>query len=86
MKLTQVCVFFLCSIVILSSYSAAAAAAAGTQEEAEEQPMGLSKLQTEEPSSLLMARLRTKRQSHLNMCRFCCGCCKNKGCSLCCRT
>ncbi|KAK3541194.1 hypothetical protein QTP86_016207 [Hemibagrus guttatus] len=29
--------------------------------------------------------LRTKRQSHLSLCRYCCNCCKNKGCGFCCR-
>nr|NP_001188323.1 hepcidin precursor [Ictalurus punctatus]AAY59889.1 hepcidin [Ictalurus punctatus]ABA43709.1 hepcidin [Ictalurus punctatus] len=28
---------------------------------------------------------RTKRQSHLSLCRYCCNCCKNKGCGFCCR-
>nr|QBA30289.1 hepcidin [Clarias gariepinus] len=28
---------------------------------------------------------RAKRQSHLSMCRYCCNCCKNKGCGYCCR-
>ncbi|KAG7317936.1 hypothetical protein KOW79_018971 [Hemibagrus wyckioides] len=28
---------------------------------------------------------RTKRQSHLALCRYCCNCCKNKGCGYCCR-
>nr|XP_023668852.1 hepcidin [Paramormyrops kingsleyae] len=32
-----------------------------------------------------LALLRTKRQSHLSLCRYCCGCCKNKGCGYCCR-
>uniref|UniRef100_A0A8C5QJQ4 Uncharacterized protein n=1 Tax=Leptobrachium leishanense TaxID=445787 RepID=A0A8C5QJQ4_9ANUR len=36
--------------------------------------------------------LRTKRQSHLSVCIYCCNCCKNgkygksKGCGMCCRT
>ncbi|XP_056399219.1 hepcidin-like [Hyla sarda] len=29
---------------------------------------------------------RTKRFSHLSICRFCCNCCKNKECGLCCKT
>ncbi|XP_053547087.1 hepcidin-2-like [Bombina bombina] len=37
-------------------------------------------------SNLLTTLLRTKRQSHLSICRYCCNCCKNKGCGLCCRT
>ncbi|XP_072515677.1 hepcidin-1 [Salminus brasiliensis] len=28
---------------------------------------------------------RTKRQSHLSLCRYCCNCCNNKGCGFCCR-
>nr|AAR18593.1 preprohepcidin 2 [Danio rerio] len=28
---------------------------------------------------------RTKRQSHLSLCRFCCKCCRNKGCGYCCK-
>ncbi|KAF4076056.1 hypothetical protein AMELA_G00225950 [Ameiurus melas] len=31
------------------------------------------------------ALFRTKRQSHLSLCRYCCNCCKNKGCGFCCR-
>ncbi|XP_069804557.1 hepcidin [Dendropsophus ebraccatus] len=29
---------------------------------------------------------RTKRFSHLSICRFCCGCCKDKECGICCKT
>ncbi|XP_029115626.1 hepcidin-1 [Scleropages formosus] len=29
--------------------------------------------------------LRSKRQSHLSLCRYCCNCCKNKGCGYCCK-
>ncbi|KAL4657609.1 hepcidin [Arapaima gigas] len=28
---------------------------------------------------------RSKRQSHLSMCRICCKCCNNKGCGFCCK-
>ncbi|XP_076866817.1 hepcidin-1 [Brachyhypopomus gauderio] len=28
---------------------------------------------------------RTKRTSNLSLCRFCCKCCRNKGCGFCCR-
>ncbi|KAM4651626.1 hepcidin-1-like [Discoglossus pictus] len=37
-------------------------------------------------SHLLAPLLRTKRQSHLSICRYCCNCCKNKKCGFCCRT
>ncbi|XP_076135706.1 hepcidin-1 [Alosa pseudoharengus] len=32
-----------------------------------------------------LALFRTKRQSHLSMCRYCCNCCRNKGCGYCCK-
>ncbi|XP_051999233.1 hepcidin-1-like [Xyrauchen texanus] len=32
-----------------------------------------------------LALFRTKRQSHLSLCRYCCNCCHNKGCGYCCR-
>nr|ABX46065.1 hepcidin [Tachysurus fulvidraco] len=38
---------------------------------------------TEEMSPEVL--FRTKRQSHLSLCRYCCNCCKNKGCGFCCR-
>ncbi|KAM7383099.1 hypothetical protein PAMP_002781 [Pampus punctatissimus] len=28
---------------------------------------------------------RPKRQSHISLCRWCCKCCKNKGCGFCCK-
>ncbi|XP_026883461.1 hepcidin-1 [Electrophorus electricus] len=28
---------------------------------------------------------RGKRTSHLSLCRYCCKCCRNKGCGFCCR-
>nr|CAZ68137.1 hepcidin [Systomus sarana] len=28
---------------------------------------------------------RVKRQSHLSLCRYCCNCCRNKGCGYCCK-
>ncbi|XP_073703268.1 hepcidin-1-like isoform X2 [Garra rufa] len=32
-----------------------------------------------------LALFRTKRQSHLSLCRYCCNCCRNKGCGYCCK-
>nr|QNR87387.1 hepcidin [Hemibarbus labeo] len=32
-----------------------------------------------------LAFFRTKRQSHLSLCRYCCNCCRNKGCGYCCK-
>ncbi|XP_051575449.1 hepcidin-1-like [Myxocyprinus asiaticus] len=32
-----------------------------------------------------LALFRTKRQSHLSLCRYCCNCCRNKGCGFCCK-
>ncbi|XP_051577395.1 hepcidin-1-like isoform X2 [Myxocyprinus asiaticus] len=32
-----------------------------------------------------LALFRTKRQSHLSLCRYCCNCCHNKGCGFCCK-
>uniref|UniRef100_A0A8D2J1L3 Hepcidin n=1 Tax=Varanus komodoensis TaxID=61221 RepID=A0A8D2J1L3_VARKO len=29
---------------------------------------------------------RSKRSSHLAICTFCCGCCRQKGCGFCCRS
>nr|AEK98543.1 hepcidin [Miichthys miiuy] len=29
--------------------------------------------------------VRQKRQSNISLCRYCCNCCKNKGCGFCCR-
>ncbi|KAJ8404993.1 hypothetical protein AAFF_G00329140 [Aldrovandia affinis] len=28
---------------------------------------------------------RAKRESHISLCRYCCKCCRNKGCGFCCR-
>ncbi|XP_040182777.1 hepcidin isoform X1 [Rana temporaria] len=40
----------------------------------------------QEETSVQETRLRSKRHSPLSICRFCCNCCKNKGCGLCCLT
>ncbi|XP_062394572.1 hepcidin-1 [Sardina pilchardus] len=32
-----------------------------------------------------LALFRTKRQSHLSLCRYCCNCCRYKGCGYCCK-
>ncbi|XP_056617640.1 hepcidin-1 isoform X1 [Triplophysa dalaica] len=32
-----------------------------------------------------LALFRSKRQSHLSLCRYCCNCCHNKGCGFCCK-
>ncbi|XP_077086009.1 hepcidin-1 isoform X2 [Siphateles boraxobius] len=39
---------------------------------------------SQEPTNPL-AFFRTKRQSHLSLCRYCCNCCRNKGCGYCCK-
>ncbi|KAM8927914.1 hepcidin-2-like [Pelodytes ibericus] len=39
-----------------------------------------------EESNILEPLLRTKRHSHLSFCIYCCNCCKNKGCGMCCKT
>ncbi|XP_032411666.1 hepcidin-1 [Xiphophorus hellerii] len=36
-------------------------------------------------SWMMPKHVREKRQSHLSLCRYCCNCCKNKGCGFCCR-
>nr|XP_060639845.1 hepcidin [Anolis sagrei ordinatus] len=33
----------------------------------------------------LLRRLK-RHNSHLSICTYCCNCCRNKGCSFCCRT
>uniref|UniRef100_A0AAY4ADE0 Uncharacterized protein n=1 Tax=Denticeps clupeoides TaxID=299321 RepID=A0AAY4ADE0_9TELE len=33
----------------------------------------------------LKTLFRTKRQSHLSLCHYCCNCCRNKGCGFCCK-
>ncbi|XP_067303908.1 hepcidin-1 [Pseudorasbora parva] len=32
-----------------------------------------------------LAFFRAKRQSHISLCRYCCNCCRNKGCGYCCK-
>ncbi|KAM5132676.1 hepcidin [Mantella aurantiaca] len=39
-----------------------------------------------EESRLQEILFRSKRHSNLSICRFCCNCCKSKGCGLCCLT
>ncbi|XP_010746187.1 hepcidin-1 [Larimichthys crocea] len=39
----------------------------------------------QETSKEWMPNFRQKRQSHISLCRYCCNCCKNKGCGYCCR-
>ncbi|XP_066541020.1 hepcidin-1 [Hoplias malabaricus] len=65
-----------------------------TQTEVEEkQPMEYEASQQEQHWNRASAQetgpeevvFRTKRQSHLSLCRYCCKCCSNKGCGYCCR-
>ncbi|KAJ8289562.1 hypothetical protein GJAV_G00002710 [Gymnothorax javanicus] len=37
----------------------------------------------EATNSLVLSRTK-RHQSHLSLCRYCCKCCKNKGCGFCC--
>ncbi|XP_044274711.1 hepcidin [Varanus komodoensis] len=39
-----------------------------------------------ETSGLQVPLQRSKRSSHLAICTFCCGCCRQKGCGFCCRS
>ncbi|MEE6481877.1 hypothetical protein FKM82_013041 [Ascaphus truei] len=39
-----------------------------------------------EASYSLAPLLRSKRQSHMSICVYCCNCCKQKVCGFCCRT
>ncbi|XP_037532735.1 hepcidin-1 [Nematolebias whitei] len=36
-------------------------------------------------SWMMPNHMRQKRQSHLSLCRYCCNCCRNKGCGFCCK-
>uniref|UniRef100_A0A3B3WDS5 Hepcidin n=1 Tax=Poecilia mexicana TaxID=48701 RepID=A0A3B3WDS5_9TELE len=38
-----------------------------------------------QPCPLSNTQMEKERQSHLSLCRYCCNCCKNKGCGFCCR-
>ncbi|KAK2909941.1 hepcidin-1 [Channa argus] len=35
-------------------------------------------------SWMMTNHIRQKRQSHISLCRYCCKCCKTKGCGFCC--
>ncbi|KAJ7985336.1 hypothetical protein DPEC_G00351010 [Dallia pectoralis] len=55
-------------------------------EEVENVPSTVGELQQHDGKSLDWSEhLRVKRQSHLSLCRYCCKCCRNKGCGFCCR-
>ncbi|XP_069058169.1 hepcidin [Pleurodeles waltl] len=83
MKLLAACL--VCSLLCLSASAGGTRSISGTQRDSVDHSVSLSEPALEEPS-LLMSLLRTKRQSHLSLCSFCCNCCKNKGCGYCCRT
>ncbi|KAL7840071.1 hypothetical protein AOLI_G00253940 [Acnodon oligacanthus] len=48
----------------------------------QEQPWTAASAEETRPEEVLF---RTKRQSHISLCRYCCNCCSNKGCGFCCR-
>ncbi|XP_043117485.1 hepcidin-1 isoform X2 [Puntigrus tetrazona] len=54
-----------------------------TQTEETETPQENEHLTETNPN--LQSLFRVKRQSHLSLCRYCCNCCRNKGCGYCCK-
>ncbi|KAK2844910.1 hypothetical protein Q5P01_011569 [Channa striata] len=40
--------------------------------------------ETSMESWMMPDHIRQKRQSHISLCRYCCKCCKYKGCGFCC--
>ncbi|XP_053547209.1 hepcidin-1 [Bombina bombina] len=77
MKSAALCVLLILSLLCHTSYSASVMG-----KEMTNSADHLIQSQMEE-SNILAPLLRTKRQSHLSICTFCC---KNKGCKFCCRT
>ncbi|XP_006641712.2 hepcidin-1 [Lepisosteus oculatus] len=87
MKALSVAVLVVLLSVCIQSSDAVPFAEAEVQEtEAEHSPAEVQmNFADEEVQSLTEGKLRTKRQSHLSLCRYCCNCCHNKGCGFCCR-
>ncbi|KAM7421325.1 hypothetical protein PAMA_015465 [Pampus argenteus] len=74
-------------ICVLES-SAVPFAAVQEQEEAGSNDTPVAAHQDQEMSMeswMMPNHSRPKRQSHISLCRYCCNCCKNKGCGFCCK-
>ncbi|XP_065155012.1 hepcidin-1 isoform X1 [Paramisgurnus dabryanus] len=90
MKLTR---FFLVAVFVVACFCFLQTAASPfTQEVQHEDEMNSGAPQvnyhsteTTPEQSNPLALFRSKRQSHLSMCRYCCKCCRNKGCGFCCK-
>ncbi|XP_072282879.1 hepcidin [Pyxicephalus adspersus] len=79
MKAAALCVILILSTVFQRGHSASLNVNSEVMEADDH-------LQQEE-YSLQETLFRTKRHSHLSICRFCCNCCNNlKSCGMCCRT
>ncbi|XP_066494954.1 hepcidin [Tiliqua scincoides] len=86
MKLQLVCL-----IVVLLTAATRNLCAFKIQVEAEKDLAGLERhsaeTAAESPSALQTLLRRSKRfNSHFPICYYCCKCCGNKGCGMCCRT
>ncbi|XP_069504424.1 hepcidin-like [Ambystoma mexicanum] len=81
MKLLAACL--ICTVV--SNVTPGTHSASTSQVDSVEPPASPADPAMEEPS-LLMPFLRTRRDSALALCMYCCKCCQKKGCGYCCRT
>ncbi|XP_016341382.1 hepcidin-1-like isoform X2 [Sinocyclocheilus anshuiensis] len=55
------------------------------ESEAPQENEHLTETSQEQTNPNPLAFFRVKRQSHLSLCRYCCNCCRNKGCGYCCK-
>nr|XP_028598377.1 hepcidin [Podarcis muralis] len=81
MKLQLVCVIF-----ILLSAATRNTCAFKLQTDVEKDLTSLDTYKTEPRANTVQALLRRAKRfnSHFPTCRYCCNCCRNKGCGMCC--
>ncbi|XP_063291872.1 hepcidin-1-like [Pelobates fuscus] len=81
----------LCVLILLSALSSKGHCASLNGKQIMNSPDHITEPETEQ-SNIMGSLLRTKRQSHLSICTYCCNCCKrgrngkSKGCGMCCLT
>ncbi|XP_052473869.1 hepcidin-1 isoform X3 [Carassius gibelio] len=83
MKFSRVALAALVIIACVCILQTAAVPFTQTEDEHHVQNEHLTETSQEQTNPL--AFFRVKRQSHLSLCRYCCNCCRNKGCGYCCK-
>ncbi|XP_030637712.1 hepcidin-1 [Chanos chanos] len=85
MKYISVCVAATVIIACLCILETSAVPLSETQSGEPSNNEALPEMELTERSMERPVYFRAKRHSHLSLCRYCCNCCRNKGCGFCCK-